>query len=316
MILTCPECSSRFVLPDEALGEDGRKVKCSACGHVWFQSPHEAPEVEDEPPAAEDVASDEGEESGDDAATDAGEEEPVIDSDALRHEVEEILEEPDEGGEALDAGLAEPDLDNIEPGKQGREEGESEDELEAMNAEVTKKAYGYAAAAGVFVLTFLFFLILHGGLSQVWRGSQSVYGWFGFETNIPAEQLVFGGVDIEMEEGDKSDTIKISGKIMNLGDDNIYVPPVVALMRDENGAVLASWPVSIEKGKIEGHGSAAFKSEYNGDAKGAVDVQLRFTLEGDMPEAEMHEEEMAHEEKHEKLSHDTSHAAPHGSEHH
>ena len=49
MILTCPSCGSRFQIPDGALGAAGRKVKCSACQHVWFQAPEGR--VADPPPA-------------------------------------------------------------------------------------------------------------------------------------------------------------------------------------------------------------------------------------------------------------------------
>ncbi|WP_114393452.1 zinc-ribbon domain-containing protein [Oleisolibacter albus] len=38
MILTCPSCTKRFLL-DAALLGTGRRVKCGACGHVWFQEP-------------------------------------------------------------------------------------------------------------------------------------------------------------------------------------------------------------------------------------------------------------------------------------
>lgn len=39
MILTCPDCTARFLLPARTLAPDGRKVKCSACGEIWFQKP-------------------------------------------------------------------------------------------------------------------------------------------------------------------------------------------------------------------------------------------------------------------------------------
>jgi predicted Zn finger-like uncharacterized protein len=39
MILTCPDCETRFEIPDNALGEEGRKVRCSACAYVWHQDP-------------------------------------------------------------------------------------------------------------------------------------------------------------------------------------------------------------------------------------------------------------------------------------
>jgi predicted Zn finger-like uncharacterized protein len=39
MILTCPECATRYFLPDVEIGADGRKVKCAQCGHTWRELP-------------------------------------------------------------------------------------------------------------------------------------------------------------------------------------------------------------------------------------------------------------------------------------
>lgn len=39
MILTCPNCTTRFLLPAQILAPEGKKVKCSACEEMWFQLP-------------------------------------------------------------------------------------------------------------------------------------------------------------------------------------------------------------------------------------------------------------------------------------
>ncbi len=39
MILTCPQCETRYLLPATVLGEEGRRVKCSSCAEVWHQLP-------------------------------------------------------------------------------------------------------------------------------------------------------------------------------------------------------------------------------------------------------------------------------------
>ena len=56
MIVTCEKCATSYSVADDALGADGRKVKCLSCGHVWRQTatgeaaPNSKPESDEPAP--------------------------------------------------------------------------------------------------------------------------------------------------------------------------------------------------------------------------------------------------------------------------
>ena len=47
MILTCPACSTKYVVKDGAIPPSGRQVRCASCKHSWHQDPDPSDAVAD-----------------------------------------------------------------------------------------------------------------------------------------------------------------------------------------------------------------------------------------------------------------------------
>ena len=56
MIIACPACATRYVVPDTAIGVEGRTVRCAKCRHSWFQDGPELPQRPVSAPLAEPLA--------------------------------------------------------------------------------------------------------------------------------------------------------------------------------------------------------------------------------------------------------------------
>jgi predicted Zn finger-like uncharacterized protein len=45
MIIVCERCSTKYHIVDEAIGVNGRNVKCTKCSYIWFQELHSSNNV-------------------------------------------------------------------------------------------------------------------------------------------------------------------------------------------------------------------------------------------------------------------------------
>ena len=96
MKITCPDCNTSYGIKPEALGPEGRSVKCAKCGNRWFVSPKD----EDKDTAAFEADAAEDDSPGkpaDDNKTDSAkdEEDWAADADAGADDQDDFAAEDD-----------------------------------------------------------------------------------------------------------------------------------------------------------------------------------------------------------------------------
>ena len=84
MILTCPACTTKYVVKDGAIPPAGRQVRCASCKHSWHQDPEASDSAAAKDHPEEQVASAWSQPQVDQAVTD----EPVVEASAIGEPVE------------------------------------------------------------------------------------------------------------------------------------------------------------------------------------------------------------------------------------
>lgn len=102
MILNCEKCDTSFSVPDKALGDKGRKVRCAKCKHVWFQEPENKSEIVEEAAAVPEEKVEDPKSAEDEIVQKVA---PAPDAQIIDHEEKEA-EVEDQGSKPLIKALA------------------------------------------------------------------------------------------------------------------------------------------------------------------------------------------------------------------
>ena len=245
MILTCPECASRYFVDDSKVGPEGRVVRCASCGHRWTAHLEEPLDLFDEPEVSENQSPSGTSDAPEDAAAAEAEEPPVS---ALP-------------GEELP--------------KVFRARADAERRLRAATATGVIWA-GMAAAMAVVVVAALIFRI---DVVRIMPGSAGAYAAVGLPVNTVGLMIDAGSIKAQPSMQDGHAAVTITGSIRNITEHEVIAPPLrVELLSKENkrvaGQLAAAADAKIPPGEVR-HFSITFLDP----PRTAKDLQIAFATE-------------------------------------
>ncbi|WP_294288035.1 zinc-ribbon domain-containing protein [uncultured Sphingomonas sp.] len=238
MILECTQCSSRYLVPDTAIGPDGRTVRCANCRHSWFQPPAmmdlsaatRAAAYEPEAPAPQPVAA---------APIPA----PAAPIEAPRAAESQPLPRP-AMTRTFDDTLVEPrpqyDAFAHRPPFKPR----------------TNPARRWTAAALVAGCSMLL-----GVGAILYSGAPGIAAQLGLPVGTAETPLKFTGEAIERRDmGTGSELFAVSGTIVNPTGAAQRVPDVRVALLDAQGRVVYNWTVTPKQRTLGPNASVGFAS--------------------------------------------------------
>lgn len=271
MILTCPECSARYVIDPKALMPNGRAVRCAKCKHTWKE---DAPDKdvalvdEAENPQQEDPAP---QQEGPAPQQPASDEEGAEDDFAIRRARRQKRPRP------LPKGTNLPALQNHKHG------------------DILWGWYGLGAFVAIIITSVLIFQTT---ISEFWPPSQKLYRTLGLKdnggmdssedhqgeqntkepaVNIPPEDLfrIENTVPSKILNGTVV-TLKVEGNITNLTDETHDLPLLRISLKDAQGQVIREWTFKPSATTISEDEKVAFVTSLPNPPDDAVSISVTF----------------------------------------
>ncbi len=296
MIVTCPSCATRYDLPDQILGSDGRFVKCAACGSSWQAqgaTPARVPELGAARPSLMRVP---------DRIEDIPRPQPA----AVRDEIEDVPEpKPVAADERIEDDPApkpkrvsgwksrlkkkavppppRPQLRSIdvkqEAARLARASQSASIAFERTKQERAQALRGWAVLAGCMAVLAAPAVAFPKQVTSLFPGAAQIYEKAGVKVNTRG--LEFREISYKRELDEGVLVLAIEGKVANVSDEPVKVPPLRIALMDAKKHDLYSWTLHAEPEIVAPGAKAKFTSRLASPPSDASNMQVRFALPGE-----------------------------------
>ncbi len=256
MILTCPECATSFKAPENAIGPNGRTVRCSKCNTTWFVAAE--PDI---------LALDD-------------EMKEVI---ASKHEEEAAPEEARANKKQKDDFSSNIQQDDIDAGLDSKQDERiaplsphamirEKSERKKMRKRLLGVGMIWVVTLGLLAFMALAAYLFRAQIVQIFPGTAPVYKAFGLEAN--AMGLKFYDVKTKYGTNEGVKIFIVNGRIKNFDRKTRQLELIKFSFKNAAGEIITSWVIEPPKNELKPGESVKFAAQYpNPPIDAAVLVQ-------------------------------------------
>lgn len=246
MIIACPACATRYVVPDSAIGADGRTVRCAKCRHSWYQEGPalEGAEVSAAPPDAPEAtpAAPPPTPSADDVAEPPREEVTPPGPDPEPDAIAETYEDEPEAPTLVEATPAPPP--------------------EAVDYGEEVSQFDYAPPFRARRNTLKLWTVAAGLFAVLALGTVAAVSYWGLPDWVPVTRPTFalGQPDLVLDFPkaqqerrtlpNGTEYFGASGTVKNVGRETRSVPSILIVLRDARDRIVYSWEIAPPKPRL------------------------------------------------------------------
>ena len=273
MIIACPECETRFKTSADAIGPNGRTVRCANCSATWFV-PAETADLMLDRLALQDIETSQN----------------------------EIVAEAHQTTQALKKGLVgqSKHSESVRSGPVVAQSviakstwtGEKAQEVSARGAhsdmrERTERRRSRRRLWNVMLIWFIPLLLISALAAGAYHfrqeivdrvpKSSSLYQAIGIEVSAPG--LALTPPITRYAQIDGKPVLIVEGAVRNISGGTLSIPLVSLSLHNSSGQSVAEWNVELETEGLEARSSAPYLSQYPAPPLDAVELRSRFANE-------------------------------------
>lgn len=258
MIITCPNCHTRYKVASDALSAAGRQVQCAACAELWYAT------ASFPTPSAPDL-------------------EPSRDELAFRADGDGFSDEEDLLDEALlSANPTAVPPAHPEPAPLDRAGNRARIEALARRRNgmlaklpIARFRRTFRVAVAVTLVAILALAVLaRTEIVATFPQLDGLYRLVGLGTNVVG--LDFTDINTLRTTRDGTSVIIVNAKISNITNHVAYVPSVLVSLLDEAGRVIYEWTVTPAARNILPGDVLAIDTQLTAPPQGVTDIRLSF----------------------------------------
>ena len=231
MILSCSACSTRFLVPDQALRPSGRKVKCGKCGATWFTPPPtNAPsqaELESVPPPPPPVES-----------------QPIVAAGAPRLDT------------AVTASVGEP----VDPMRATRERVINLPTVKEIPARRTSDTVGWLVLAASVMIVIAAAYLGRDRVVSLLPAAQPYYAKLGIPVALPERLMVRDVTTKQIREGEQA-VLEVTGLIANESRHPRPMPRLRIALLNEKREQIFEYTFAPEGVEVPGRSEIAYATK-------------------------------------------------------